>query len=398
MPGPLSGVTVLDLTRVLAGPYCTMTLGDMGAEVIKIEMPGRGDDTRTWGPPFLGGESYYFLSVNRNKKSLELNLKNDAGREVFLRLAAKADVLVENFRPGTMERLGFGYEDLKALNPRLIYCSITGYGTTGPLNRTAGYDFVLQAEAGLMGLTGLPDGDPMKIGVPLVDIGAAMWATKGILAALFQREKTGEGQYLETSLLEAALGYLSYVAGLYFATGIDPPRTGSEHLSLVPYQAFKGGDGQQLAICVGNDDLWRRLTLSLGVPELAEDSRFLTNPDRVAHKEELQSLIQERILTAPASFWVEKLSEAGVPAGLIKPLSESLSSEQVKARDMVWTTPHSTAGDVRSIGLPVKFPSANDSPRNAPPVLGEHAREILADLGYSECEIERLIEESKSSD
>lgn len=388
----LQGYRVVDLSRVLTGPYCSMILGDLGADVIKIELPGRGDDTRGWGPPYVGGESYYFLGVNRNKRSVTLNLKTEAGREVLRRLIKESDVLLENFRPGTMARMGFGYEEVRAINPRLVYCSISGYGQTGPQAQRPGYDFILQGEGGIMSLTGEEGRPPVRIGVPLVDLGAGMWAAIGILAALLEARATGRGRYVDTSLLEASVASLSYVASLFFTTGRIPPKAGGGHLVLVPYHAFYTATGP-ITVCVGNEDMWERFCVALGLPELGHNPRYRGNTQRLAHRDELLGLIQDRFLQAPAEVWLRALDEQGVPAGPIRNLEEVFADEQVQARDMVWEVDHPASGRVRTLGFPVKFSPGGLKRPAPPPLLGEHNDQVLLELGYTQAEIDRFRKE-----
>jgi len=375
---PLDGVLVLDLSRVLAGPYCTMILGDLGADVIKVEPPG-GDETRRWGPPFVNGESAYFLAVNRNKRSIVLDLKTERGREVVRRIAARADILVENFRPGTLARLGLDLAELRERNPRLITLSISGMGATGPESGLPGYDFIVQAAGGLMSITGPPEGPPMKVGVAVVDLTTGMMAATALLAALHARHATGEGQHIDISLLETQVAWLANVASAYLVTGEPPRRYGNAHPTIVPYQTFDAADGP-FALAVGNDAQWQRLCAAIGRPDLAEDPRFRTNPDRVANREALVALLAEHFRAAPAAEWIRRIAAADVPVGPVRTVPEVLESEQVKARGMIETVEHPTVGELRLVGIPFKFSATPASVRRPPPLLGEHTAEIEAEL------------------
>ncbi len=386
----LSGVRVLDLTRALAGPYCTLMLGDYGADVIKIELPGRGDDTRHWGPPYIDGESAYFLSINRNKRSLTLNLKDPAGREVFMRLARNADVVVENFTPGVVNRLGIDYEAVKAENPRIVYSSISGFGQTGPYREKPAYDQMMQGLGGIMSLTGDPDGQPQKTGVALADIGAGMLAAYAVMTALFHRERTGVGQYIDVSMLDLQVAWLTYQAATYFATGAPPPRVGAAHPNLVPYQAFKCADGKYINVAVGNERFWQRFCTALGREDLVEMPEYAQNKDRVKNRDQLVALLQQEFDTRSTDRWVDILEEAGVPCGPINDLADVFSDPQVKARDMLLEVQHPSAGKIKQTGIPIKFSATPGSIDSPPPLLGQHSREILLELGYSQDEVEAL--------
>ena len=375
---PLAGVRVLDLTRVLAGPLCSMMLGDMGAEVIKVEEPGKGDDTRTW-PPFHGGEATYFLSVNRNKKSLTLNLKAPEGQRILKCLIARSDVLLENFRPGTMERLGFGYEALKATNLRLVYCSISGFGETGPESGRPGYDLIVQGESGLMDLTGFPDGPPVKVGTSIADLVAGLMAAHGVALALLARERTGHGQKVEIAMLDVMASLLTYQAGIYFATGQRPTRRGNQHPSIVPYEVFKAADAY-LTVGVANNSLWERFCQALGHPELAKDPRFETEAQRVANREALIPLLNGILGERPAAEWLERLEKAGVPAGRIKTVAEVCESRHLKERGMIVSLPHPKAGTVTVFGVPIRLWATPGAVTEPPPLLGQHTEEILTRL------------------
>jgi len=389
MPSALDGITVVDLSRILAGPYCTMTLGDLGARVIKIEEPGKGDDTRAWGPPFWGGISCYYLSVNRNKESVTLDLKAQGGREVLWRLIEKADVLVENFRPGTLERLGFSYDECARRNPRLIYASVSGYGITGPEASRAGYDLIAQGEGGVMSLTGEPDGTPMKAGVSQADIVAGMWTLSGILAALVARSTTGRGQRVDASLLDGQIGLLAYYTANYWAEGAHPERLGNRHPNLTPYGTFPCSDAW-ITIGAGNDGLFGKLCAALGAPDLAKDARFATNPARLQHRGELEAALSERTRPHQANALLETLRKAGVPAGRVRTVPEALAAPQTLAREMVVDLPHPTIPGFKVAGIPVKLSDTPGRPRTAPPALGEHTDRVLAELGYAIEERERL--------
>lgn len=388
MPRALEGVKVLDLSRILTGPYCTMMLADLGAEVIKVEPPG-GDDTRQWGPPFVNGESTYFMSVNRNKKSITLNLRSEGGRKVFFRLLQWADVLVENFRPGTMEKLGLGYPVLREHNPGLVYCAISGFGLTGPYKDKPGYDVLAQALGGMMAVTGTEDGQLVKAGMSVADIGAGMFAAFGILAALRHRDRTGEGQVVDTSLLEAMLAWHTYHATAFFASGKLPRPLGTAHPSIAPYQAVRARDGH-LVIAVGNDALWQKFCAATGLTHLQNDPRFATNPLRVQHRAELIALIEARFAEQPSAYWVAALDAAGVPAGPILDYSQIYQDPHVLHRQMAVEVEHPTAGPVKLPGVPVKFSATPGEIHSPPPTLGQHTDEVLSGLGFSAAEIEDL--------
>lgn len=389
MPGPLSGFTVLDLTRVLSGPYCTMVLGDLGARVIKVEQPRKGDDTRHWGPPFVGAESAYFLSINRNKESVTLDYKPAAGRDLLEKLIARADVLVENFRPGTLARAGFGWEAMHDRFPRLVYASISGYGQTGPRSDEAGYDAVMQAEGGLMSVTGDPDRPGYRLGVAITDMVAGLYCAQGITAALLARERSGEGQRVDIGMLDTTAALLTYQAANWFATGETPKRQGNRHATIAPYETFTTADGE-IVIAVGNDEIWKRFCLAAELPELAADSRFATNRDRMANYDAMRPPIDRVFRTATSAEWIARLNAAGVANGEVRDIGQMLNDPQLAARDMVQTLMHPTIGATRVIGAPIKLSDTPASLRSAPPVLGQHTDAVLAELGYSAAAIAGL--------
>ncbi|MBV8258891.1 MAG: CoA transferase [Actinobacteria bacterium] len=372
---PLEGIRVLDLSRVLAGPYCTMLLADLGADVVKVERPGEGDETRMWGPPYAGGEAAYFLSVNRGKRSVAVDLGKPEGQEVVRRLALRSQVVIENFRVGTAAKFGLGYDDLAAENPGLVYCSITGFGPREPAGRP-GYDFVVQAESGLMAITGERDGRPLKVGVALVDVLTGYAAATSILASL----AGGRGARLEVSLLDTALSALVNVASSALVTGNEPRRYGNAHPNIVPYETFDAADGT-LAVAAANDGLYRRLCAVLERPDLAEDERFLTNPGRVEHRDELIPQLQAVFATRPAAEWLEKLDAAGVPAGKVRGVLEALEAAATVTAD------HPTAGSLPLVGSPVR--PARDDPA-PPPLLGQHTDAVLGEAGWDAAQIEAL--------
>jgi len=389
MAGALKGITVLDLSRVLAGPLCTMMLADLGAEVVKVERPGGGDETREWGPPWAGDESAYYLSVNRNKRGITVDLKAEEGREVVRRLAAKADILVENFKTGTLDKMGLGYDDLAPLNPGLIFCSITGYGHTGPDRDQPGYDFAIQGRGGIMSITGEPDGPPMKVGLAIVDVTAAQYAAVAILAALEARHTTGRGQRIDISLLDSQIAWLVNRAGNYLVGGAEPQRHGNAHPSIVPYESLRARD-KWFTVAVGNDSQFARLAQTLGAPELASDPRFVSNPARVEHRLELVELLSGYFRRRDAEEWLTAFRREKIPGGPINSIPEALADPQVLARDMVIEMPHPTAGVVRLVGSPLKLSETPAAYVRHPPLLGEHTDEVLAELGYDADEVRSL--------
>jgi formyl-CoA transferase len=392
-PGPLAGVRVLDLTRVVAGPYCSMFLGDLGAEVVKVEQPGVGDDTRGWGPPFAGGESAYYLCINRNKKGLTLDLKSARAIALLRELAKNADVIIENFRPGTMERLGLGEKELRGINPRLIYASLTGFGADGPMSDWPGYDLIVQAWGGLMSITGTPDGEPVKVGVAIIDLVAGLMLGKAITAALFAREKIGVGQRIDTSLLEAEVASLINVGSNYLVGGKIPARWGNAHPNIVPYQNFKTANGY-LVIGVASEVIWKRFCAAVGRDDLAGDPRFAVNSKRVEHRAELIRLLSEIFLQRGNESWFKLLADAEVPCAPVQTVDQVFQAPQVLHRGMLTEIEHPTAGKVRMAGIPVKFSETPASVRMPPPLLGEHNRQILQDwLGMSVEAIEELKKE-----
>ncbi|GAC1445747.1 MAG: CaiB/BaiF CoA-transferase family protein [Chloroflexota bacterium] len=377
--GALNGIRVADFTRVVAGPYCTMLLADIGADVIKVEHPVRGDDTRTWGPPFVGGESTYFLAVNRNKRSICLDLQSDEGAETARRLIARSDVVVENFRPGVMDRLGFGYEQLRTAHPGLIYCAISGFGQDGPYRERAGYDVSIQAIGGLMGITGTPDGPPVKTGVAMTDQAAGLYAFSGILAALYHRERTGEGQRIDVSLLDTQLATLINVASAYLVAGEVPTRLGSAHASIVPYQVFRAADGY-IMIGAANDRLFSALSCALGHPEWAQDPRFVTNSDRVAHREIVIEMIEEALQKATVVAWERLLAAEGVAVAPVNDMVGVFADPQVLHTGQVKTIDHPGIGRLKLVGPAVTYSGTPATVRTPPPLLGEHTAEILAEI------------------
>jgi formyl-CoA transferase len=370
MDAILSDVVVVDLSRVLAGPYATMILGDLGATVIKIEQPGSGDDTRHFGPPYIAGESAYYLGLNRNKQSVTLDYTTPEGKERLLGLIARAAVLVENFRPGTLERHGLDYTSLHERYPGLVYCSISGYGQTGPYAERPGYDFIAQAESGIMAVTGEVEGEPLRVGVPVGDVSAGMFGALAVLAALRYRDHTGKGQHIDISLLETTMSMLSNVSSNYLISGEEARRYGNAHPNIVPYQAFQTSDGY-MAVGCANDRLYQRLCRLLEHEELATDPRFTTNPQRVVNRAELLPVLQAAFRKRATAEWLLELRAAGIPCGAINSVSQAFSDPQIQARGLVWECEHHTAGPIKLVGSPMHFSETPTRLYNAPPLLGE---------------------------
>ncbi len=377
--GPLNGTRVIDLTRILAGPFCAMNLGDMGAEVIKIEKPGTGDDTRRWGPPFVGDQAAYFLGVNRNKRSVTLNLKEARGQEILKTLLSQADVLIENFKTGTLEAWGITTEWREANAPQLVHCQITGYGDKGPKGGWPGYDFLLQAESGLMSITGEKDGGPIKQGVAIVDVCTGMYSAMCILAALNARTKTGKGQKVTTTLFDTSLTMLVNVASNYLMGGKRPGRFGNGHPNIVPYRDFPCGDGE-IALAVGNDEQFARFAACVGHAEWSEDENYKTNPARVKNRDDIEARIRGALSSDSAKSWIDQFSAKGIPCSMVYPVDEALESEQAKANNMVVEVEHPTVGPIRMLGIPYHFSDTPEGIQSPPPVLGADTDDVLKDL------------------
>jgi formyl-CoA transferase len=396
---PLEGLLVLDISRALAGPYCTMMLGDMGADVVKVERPGRGDESRNWGPPFVGdpyatypGESAYYMAINRNKRGVTINLKSTEGQKIVKQLAAKADVLVENFRTGTLEKMGLGYEDIHALNKRLVYCSISGYGRTGPYARRPGYDFIIQGEGGIMGITGPEEGPPYRVGVSIVDITTGIFASSAILAALLARDQTGEGQLIDISLLDTAVGLLANVASNYLVGGIEPQRMGNAHFNIAPYEVFRARD-RWFTLAAANSIQWEALCDVIDRPELKDDPRFADNQRRLAERTALVEVLSEAFATREANEWLTKLQQAGIPCGSINTIKDVFNHPQAEARKLRLEIEHPTAGLIGTPGIPYKMSQTPVEVHRHPPMLGEHTDEVLTRmLGYTAEEVAHLRE------
>ncbi len=394
MAGPLEGIRVVDLTRILAGPYCTMMLGDMGAEIIKIENPDGGDDTRGWGPPFLNGVSTYFISINRNKKSLTLNLKDERGKELLRDLIRNSDVMVENFRPGALEKLGFPWEEIHRINPAMIFASLSGFGQTGPRKSEPGFDVVIQGEGGIMSITGEPDAPPSKVGASIADITAGMLAAQGILLSLYHREKTGVGQMVDVSMLDGQVALLTYHANNYFGTGKLPPRRGNKHPSITPYETYECRDGY-FNLGVGNDSLWRRFCDAMGLGHIKEDPKFAINKDRVDNRLELQEILDAFFAEKTVGETLDALRSAGIPCGPINNLEQVLNEPQILAREMVVDVDVPVAGPTKVTGVPIKLSETPGAVRTPPPTLGQHTDEVLESvLGMDEAQRKALREKS----
>ena len=390
LPTPLDGIKVLDCSQILAGPYCSMLLADMGADVVKIEKPSGGDDTRRMGPPFLEGESAAFLAMNRNKRSVVLDFKHADGVAAMRRMLADADVIIENYRAGVMGRLGLDYDAVRELNPGIIYCSISGFGRTGPYAERAGFDLIAQGMSGVMSFTGIPGSPPVKVGVPMADLNAGLYSAYGILSAYIHKLKSGEGQYLEVSIMEAALAYTVWESASYFATGNVPPPLGSAHRLSAPYQALRTADGH-ITIGAPNQSNWERLCKAMGREDLLADERYADNAGRLMNREALEKDLEETFGTRSTREWCEVLDESGVPAGPIYNMEQVWADEQVQARAMDVTLKHPKVGSIRNIGLAAKLYGSPGRIHSPAPLMGQHTREVLAESGFNETEIEKLI-------
>ncbi|XP_046569856.1 succinate--hydroxymethylglutarate CoA-transferase-like [Haliotis rubra] len=390
---PLEGIRILDLTRVLAGPYCSMLFADLGADVIKVERPGAGDDTRSWGPPFKGTESAYFLSVNRNKKSIAVDLKKPKGVKIVKQLAGSCDVLIENYLPGKLGEMGLGYDDMKALVPRLVYCSISGYGQTGPYRSRAGYDAIASGVGGLMNITGPRDGDPCRVGVAMTDLSTGLYAFGATMVALHHRQQTGCGQHIDCNLLSTQVASLVNIASNYLNAGMEGKRHGTGHESIVPYQAFKTKDGGYMLVGAGNDKQFRLLCKRMDLPELLEDERFQQNQVRVANRDILLPLLANRFETKTSSQWMQVLEGSGIPYGPVNNMQEVFSDPQVVNNGMIQEVQHPTAGTIRLPGPAVRYSLSQTVVPRPLPTLGQHTQEVLQGiLGYSDMQLKQLIE------
>ncbi|MDR6999237.1 CaiB/BaiF CoA-transferase family protein [Neobacillus niacini] len=391
MSGALEGIKVLDLTRVLAGPYCTMILADLGADVIKVEAPGGSDETRGWGPPFQNGVSAYYLCTNRNKRSLTVDLKTDEGRDIIRELAKEADVLIHNFKFGSMEKWLLDYDSLKKINSKLVFCSITGFGESGPYRHLPGYDYIIQGMSGMMSITGNQDGSPFKIGVAMVDILTGLYSAISIEAALLERERSGMGQKIDMSLMDAAVSSLANVASNYLISGNVPQRLGNDHPNIVPYSIFNTMDGE-IIIAVGNNRQFTALCEAMEIPEIAKDEKYRTNEARVENRMELTEILENKLQLKPTHHWMELFSQNNIPCGPIQTMDQVFDHPQVMARDMVVQINHPEAGPVKLVGSPIKLSRTSTKLERHPPIAGEHTIEILQEAGYTPEKIQQLIQ------